>query len=257
MTTPLVTLEGRSALVTGAARGIGLAIVSRLAALGARVVIADRNSDCLAKAAAEFGSLVRAVAGDVSSEHGADNLVSQAIEAAGTIDILVNNAGIDEPIARTIDQQLEHWQQVIDVNLRGTYLMSRAIARHILGEKKSGAIVNIASVAGIGAIPGSNGYGVSKAAIIHLTKTMASEWGAKGIRVNCVAPGFIEAPMALEMFGDGRVDRTRIERRLPMRRLGSPDEIANAVAFLSSDAASYITGATLPVDGGWCAYGGP
>lgn len=257
MTSPLVTLEGRSALVTGAARGIGLAIATRLASLGARVVMADRNSDGLAAAVAEVGNRALAVVGDVSSEDGANDLVSRAIDGAGSIDILVNNAGIDEPITRTIDQQLEDWQKVMDVNLRGTYLMSRAIARHILGRKAGGAIVNIASVAGIGAIPGSNGYGVSKAAIIHLTKTMASEWATKGLRVNCVAPGFIDAPMALEMFADDRVDRTRIERRLPMRRLGSPDEIAKAVGFLASDAASYITGVTLPVDGGWCAYGGP
>jgi NAD(P)-dependent dehydrogenase (short-subunit alcohol dehydrogenase family) len=255
MTLPLVSFEGRCALVTGAAGGIGFAIATRMAMLGARVVMADRVADRLTEAARRVGDNAIALPGDIGSEAGAERLMSEAVTAAGAIDILVNNAGVAEPIARTIDQQLPDWQRVIDVNLRGTYLMSRAMARHVLGRKARGAIVNIASVAGIIAIPSSNGYGVSKAAIVHLTKSMASEWAARGLRVNAVAPGVIDAPMAMEMFAAG-VDRAQIERKVPMHRLGSPDEIANVVAFLASDAASYVTGVTLPVDGGWCAYGG-
>ena len=250
-------LDGKIALITGAAGGIGLAIACRLAADGARVVIADRDGARLLTAIAELPSDAVALVADISTEAGVDAMIDDAVSRLGQLDILVNNAGLAEPIARTVDQQFADWQRVIDVNLRGTYLACRAFGRHALPRRAGGAIVNIGSVAGLGGIPSSNGYGVSKAAIAHLTRNLACEWATKGIRVNCVAPGYIEAPMAIEMFANVHVDRSRIEKRLPMQRLGEAAEIAAAVAFLVSQDASYITGVTLPVDGGWCAYGGP
>lgn len=250
-------LDGRTALVTGAAGGIGLAIARRLAADGARVVIADRDAARLQTAITELPDDAVALVADISSEAGVDAMIADAVARLGQLDILVNNAGLAEPIARTVDQQLADWERVIDVNLRGTYLACRAFGRHVLPRRVGGAVVNIGSVAGLGGIPSSNGYGVSKAAVAHLTRNLACEWASKGIRVNCVAPGYIEAPMAVEMFANVHVDRSRIERRLPMQRLGQADEIAGAVSFLVSKDASYITGVTLPVDGGWCAYGGP
>lgn len=257
MTTARSEFGGLTALVTGAAGGIGLAIAERLNQGGARIVACDRDQTRLEAAARGLAPDAIAVAGDIGTEDGVETLVADAIAQAGSIDILVNGAGIAEPIVRTVDQKLPDWQRVMDVNLRGTFLVSRAVGRHLLARKAGGAIVNIASVAGIVGIPGSNGYGVSKAAIVHLTRTMATEWARKGIRVNCIAPGYIDAPMAMEMFADGRVDRKLIEKRTPVGRLGRPDEIADAVAFLASRASSFITGVTLPVDGGWCAYGGP
>jgi NAD(P)-dependent dehydrogenase (short-subunit alcohol dehydrogenase family) len=249
--------DGLTALVTGAAGGIGLAIAERLTQGGARIVACDRDEPRLQSAVRGLAGNSIAVAGDIGTEEGVEALVARAIAQAGRVDILINGAGIAEPIMRTTDQKISDWQRVIDVNLRGTFLVSRAVGRHLLSRKAPGAIVNIASVAGIGGIPGSNGYGVSKAAVVHLTRTLATEWARKGIRVNCVAPGYIDAPMALEMFADGKVDRKLIEKRTPMGRLGRADEIASAVAYLASDAASFITGVTLPVDGGWCAHGGP
>ncbi|MBN8960754.1 MAG: SDR family oxidoreductase [Rhizobiales bacterium] len=250
------SLEGKNALVTGAAGGIGLAIARRFIVNGARVVIADLQGDRLKAAVQSLPAGAMAVPADISSEAGVDAMMAAAVASAGEVDILVNNAGVAEPIVRTIDQRLMDWQRVMDINLRGTYLACRAFARHLLPRKMSGSIVNIASVAGLGGIPSSNAYGVSKAAIVHLTRNLACEWAARRLRVNCVAPGYIDAPMAHEMFADSRVDRQGIEARVPMHRLGEADEIASVVAFLASDAASYVTGVTLPVDGGWCAYGG-
>ncbi len=250
-------LDGKTALVTGAAGGIGLAIARRLAADGARVAIADRDAARLQTAITELPNDAVALVADISSEAGVDAMIADAVARLGQLDILVNNAGIPEPIVRTVDQQLADWERVIDINLRGTYLACRAFGRHALPRRAGGAIVNIASVAGLCGIPSSNGYGVSKAGIAHLTRNLACEWAVKGVRVNCVAPGYIDAPMAHEMFANVHVDRSRIEQRLPMQRLGQADEIAAAVSFLVSNDASYITGVTLPVDGGWCAYGGP
>jgi len=250
-------LAGRTALVTGAAGGIGLAVARRLAADGARVVIADLQAERLAQALAQLPDAAVSLVADISTEAGVERMMAEAEERAGPLDILVNNAGVAEPIVRTVDQKLADWGRVMDVNLRGTFLACRAFAGRVLPRRKAAAIINIGSVAGLGGIPGSNGYGVSKAAIAHLTRNLACEWAAKGLRVNCVAPGYIDAPMAAAMFAETRVDRSRIEQRLPMRRLGAADEIAAAVAFLVSDDASYITGAVLPVDGGWTAYGGP
>ena len=250
-------LAGRTALVTGGAGGIGLAIASRLAADGARVAVADRNADRLAVALQQLPDTAVSVLADISSQDGVERMIAEGADRLGHIDALVNSAAIAEPIVRTLDQKLADWELVMDVNLRGTLLACRAFASRLLSLGRSGAIVNIGSVAGLGGIPGSNGYGVSKAAVAHLSMNLACEWTAKGIRVNCVAPGYIDAPMAAEMFADGRVKRAAIEQRIPARRLGTAPEVAAVVAFLISDEASYVSGAVIPVDGGWCAYGGP
>ena len=246
-------LADRKALVTGAAGGIGLAIAKRLVAHGAFVSVADRQAEGLRRAVTESLPVNTCeLVGNVSQETDAEGLIARASEAMGGLDILVNNAGVSEPPIATVDQTLDRWTRVIDTNLRGVYLMSRAFGRHILGLSTRGAIVNISSIAGLEGFPASNAYGVSKAGVAHMTKTMAVEWAPRGIRVNCVAPGFIDTPMALEVL-DQSGGRDRFIRRIPMRRLGDAEEIATAVVFLASDAASYITGVTIPVDGGWVA----
>jgi NAD(P)-dependent dehydrogenase (short-subunit alcohol dehydrogenase family) len=247
-----IDLSGRTALVTGAARGIGFGIAEMLARAGARVAVNDISLDDATSAAARIGPSALAIAGDVSSETDADAIIAAA-NAQGDLDILVNNAGVSEPLAGIRRQQVEDWQRVIDVNLRGTYLMCRALARARTG--RPGAIVNIASVAGLAGFPASHGYGVSKAAIVMLTKTLACEFARYHVRVNAVAPGVIDAPMLAEISSTP-ASHAALLQRVPMGRLGGTHEIGATVAFLCSDAASYITGAIVPVDGGWLAWGG-
>jgi NAD(P)-dependent dehydrogenase (short-subunit alcohol dehydrogenase family) len=249
-------LAGRKALVTGAAGGIGLAIARCLAVHGASIAVADRDAGGLTRSVAQsLPASTCVLVGDVSVEAEAEALIRRAVDEMGCVDILVNNAAITEPLVATVDQSLDDWQRVIDVNLRGVYLMSRAFGRHVLGRAGRGAIVNISSIAGLQGHPASNAYGVSKAGIAHMTKSMAVEWARRGVRVNCIAPGLTDAPMAHALFAEG-IDREQLVKRIPMRRLGDADEIADTVLFLASEAASYITGVVIPVDGGWSSYGG-
>ncbi|NBU25727.1 MAG: glucose 1-dehydrogenase [Gammaproteobacteria bacterium] len=250
-----IDLSGRVALVTGAGRGIGFAIASVLRDCGARVVINDRGADEADRAAAALGSGTIALAGDIADEDVCDALPGRCVAAAGRYDILVNNAGVAAQMRRTVKQSLADWQRTMDVNVRGTFLMSRAAARHFTAAR-SGCIVNIASVAGLGAIPASNDYSVSKAAIAMMTRTMAADLGRVGVRVNCVAPGFCDAPMLHGLLAGDAEAAEANRRRIPLGRFGEPAEIGHAVAFLCSDLARYMTGAVVAVDGGWLANGG-
>lgn len=250
---PLIDLNGRTALVTGGARGIGFGIAEMLSAAGAIVAINDIDAGAARDAAARLGGDAFAVPGDVSDHDRADDLVAAAARGK-SLDILVNNAGVSEPHGPLDKQPIPAWRRVIEINLQSAYVMSRA-ALPWLKASPAGAIVNIASVAGLTGFPGSHAYGVSKAALIMLTKTLAGELARHGIRVNAVAPGIIDAPM-LETVTKGGGALPALLARVPMARLGAPQEIGKAVAFLASGAASYVTGIVLPVDGGWLAFGG-
>lgn len=250
-----VDLAGRIAFVTGAGRGIGLAIAEVLRDAGARVIVNDRRQEDAELAAAKIGADSLAIGGDVADEDDCTAMLSRGVDLAGGLHILVNNAGVAAPVRRTTQQLLTEWQKVIDVNVRGTFLMSRAAA-NVFSAARSGCIVNIASVAGLGAIPASNDYSVSKAAIAMMTKTMAADLGRFGIRVNCVAPGFCDAPMLHELLNGDTNAAEASRRRIPLGRFGLPTEIGHAVAFLCSDLARYMTGSVVPVDGGWLANGG-
>jgi NAD(P)-dependent dehydrogenase (short-subunit alcohol dehydrogenase family) len=247
---------GRAFLVTGGARGIGLAVAEAAIAAGANVLLFDRELAETKAAAEQLGKRAAAFAGDVRDEIGCERAASQMLEQFGRFDVLVNNAGVFENIRGTAKQDLAAWRQVIDVNLQGSFLMARAAAR-VMQTQGNGAIVNFASVNGLTGFRASNAYGVSKAAVAMLTQTLAGDLAPRGIRVNAVAPGFIDTPMTEMIFGERGVDRMPFLQRIPMGRFGSPAEIANAVLFLASPLASYITGTVLPVDGGWCAFGGP
>ncbi|AXK67769.1 glucose 1-dehydrogenase [Burkholderia sp. IDO3] len=244
----------RVAIVTGGADGIGWACAKRFAEDGYRVAIADLNGERAARRAAELGPRHIGMGGDVANENEMVALMRTVVGRFDRIDVLVNNAGIGEQNAPTLEQSSMAFDRLLSVHVRGTFLASREAARAMLAQR-AGAIVNLCSIAGQGGIPTRNAYDAAKAAIASLTRSMACEWARQGVRVNAVAPGYVATELVDTLARNGQLNRAAIERRTPLGRLAEPDEIARAIAFLASDAASYITGTVLNVDGGWLAYG--
>ena len=233
-------LDGKRALVTGASKGIGRAIAAELAAAGAEVAVGYRSSREEAESlAAEIGGC--ALQADVSKPDDAARLV----EEAGELDILVNNAGLtrDGLIARMPD---EDWRVVLDTNLDGVFYTCRAVARSMM-RRRSGSIVNLTSVVGLHGNPGQTNYAASKAGIIGFTKALARELASRNVRVNAVAPGYIETALTDVLPDEAQ---QAILSNTPLQRMGAPEDVAGAVRFLCSDAASFITGEVLLVDGG-------
>lgn len=238
-------LEGRSALVTGAGQGIGLAIATALVEHGARVTIADLDGTRAQAAADGLGPMARGVACDVTDEEGVAAAVDGTVAAFGTLDVLVNNAGIARD-ASLGKMTLADFQAVVTVHLQGTWLTLRAASR-VMREARYGSIVNISSMSGKVGNPGQTNYSAAKAGIVGMTKAAAKELAHRGVRVNAVQPGLIRTPMTEAMSAEAYA---ATEATIPMRRAGEPAEVANAVTFLASDLSSYVTGSVLEVSGG-------
>lgn len=252
-----VDLEGKYALVTGAARGIGESIANTLAANGARVAFADIDFDTVKQTANKIPNSL-AVAVDISSESQVASAIDEVLKEFGRLDILVNNAGVNTARHRVnIDQfPLEEWERIVKVDLTGTYLVSRAVSR-VMIQQRDGRIINIASVLGVIPARLQCAFTSAKAGVVHLTRTLAIELGEYGILVNCVAPGSTLTEGTKQLFyNTAEKDRAnRLLSHVPLGRAGTVQEMANAVLFFAAPASSYITGQTLCVDGGWSAGG--
>jgi 3-oxoacyl-[acyl-carrier protein] reductase len=241
-------LDGKTALVTGAARGIGQSIAKALAGAGADVALCDLKAEWLADTAAAVqasGRRALSLAADVSKAADVDATVAGVMQAFGKLDILVNNAGItrDTLVMRMSE---EDWDAVLSVNLKGTFLFTKAACRPMM-KQRSGAIVNIASIIGLIGNAGQGNYAASKGGVIAFTKSVAKELASRNVRVNAVAPGFIETKMTEVLPEEVRKKMLDV---IPLGRFGAPEDVANVVLFLATDASSYMTGQVLTVSGG-------
>ena len=245
------TLEGRNAFVTGASRGIGRAIALAFADAGANVALVSRSEDALEETAREVESRGRkavTLVADVGDADAVAAAVERAGEAFGGLDVVVNNAGAAPFRSDVAETRIDGFEKYLRVNfLSAVYVLQAAAPRLI--ESGRGCVLNVASVGGLSAAPGVGYYGAAKAALVNLTKTLAVEWGERGVRVNALAPGWVETDMNTLLREDA-ASRERMLSGIAMRRFGTPEEVASAAVFLCSDAASYITGEVLVVDGG-------
>ena len=243
--------EGKRVLITGAARGIGRATAERFAAEGARLLLADRQAELLSETAGEIrtqhGAQVFIYVLDVSRKAEVEAMMVYTLTHLGGVDVLINNAGICRE-ATLLEMSEEMWDETLDINLKGHFLVAQAVAREMV-KAGSGSIVNMSSTNGLAGEAGYAAYNASKGGVLLLTKTMALELGPLGIRVNCVAPGYIVTPMSTALDSANRMF-TYARDKIPLARVARPEEVASVFAFLASDDASFINGEAIVIDGG-------
>ena len=253
-----MTSQPQVAAITGAASGIGWALSQVFASAGYAVCILDLDGDVSRARARELaGPAADSHAGygcDVSDAEQVDRAFEAIAKQFGRLDVLVNNAGIAGSQEPSTEQDMAYFDKITKIIINGTFLCSRA-AYHPMAAQGGGAIVNVGSVAGLVGLRRRNAYGAAKAGVHSMTRSLACEWAPMGIRVNAVAPGYIATPLVRTLVDRGSIDEDVLARRIPMSRLGTPDEVADAILFLASDKARYITGAILSVDGGYAAFG--
>ncbi len=248
--------SGKVTVVTGASRGLGKPIAIELAEAGARLACVATRAENAAETVAEItsqGGEASAFGCHVERADEVTRLFAEVEEQLGPVDILVNNAGITRP-QLTLEMTEENWDQHMDINVKSIFLCSQAAARQMT-QHGGGCIINIGSILGRNAFPATLGYCTSKAAVDHMTRVMAIEWARYGIRVNCVAPGYIESDMIEGLEADGKLTAIDLIKRTPQRRLGSNADIAKAVRFVASEDAGFMTGEIMVIDGGWSAFG--
>lgn len=247
-------LAGKVVVVTGGSRGMGLAMVKGANAAGATVVVLAKDRarlDAVVAEAAAAGARIHGVAADLADDAAREDAFARVVADHGHIDGLVNNAGITK-VAPSIDYDLADLRHILEVNVTAVFACSQAAARAM---PHGGSIVNTASLSSFIGQPHRAAYVASKTAVLGLTRALAVEWGERGIRVNAIAPGYIETDITGDLLRRGVLDRGVIEGRTPVRRFGVPDDVVGATLFLLGDASSFITGATLSIDGGWLANG--
>lgn len=247
----------RVGLVTGGSRGIGKAICLAMAQEGVKVAVnhvRQGSADGLLAQIEKTGGMAYSVMADIRHEREVKVMVDKVLDRFGRIDFLINNAGISDQMVPTVEQDVAKWQEVIDIHLKGTYLCSRLVGKNMI-ERNFGRIVNISSIVGLTGFPMRTAYGPAKSAIANLTKVLAIEWAPFNVTVNAVAPGYIRTELVEKLIHDGTFNEEKIKGRIPLKRMGTPEEIADIALFLCSDKANYITGATIAIDGGWTAYG--
>ena len=250
-------LAGKVALITGGAKGIGKAMAFLFAEEGADISIVDWDLSSAEETVAkvkEKGRKAIAIKSDVADANDVDKAVEKTLKELGDIHILINCAGIAQQVVPTIETPVEHWDKVIGIHLRGTFLFCRRVGQWMVSQKR-GKIVNLGSIGGLQGFSGRNAYGPAKAGVMYLAKALAVEWAKYNINVNAIAPGYVMTEMAEDLANQGAIKVDEIKKRTPLRRFARPEEIAKAALFLVSDDASYVTGVTLPVDGGWTAWG--
>jgi NAD(P)-dependent dehydrogenase (short-subunit alcohol dehydrogenase family) len=256
------SLPAHTVAITGAADGIGWATAQLFAARDWHVALLDMDGTKVATRAQALGPHHLGLSCDVTDAEQASTAIRLITSQWGRLDALINNAGIGDQTTTTLQQNSDAFDRVLSVHLRGTFLMSQAALAQMHtqgrdGKGNRGAIVNLGSIASTGGIPGRNAYCAAKAGVLGITRALATEWARQGIRVNAVAPGYVATALVSSLADKGAINATAIHQRTPLGRMAEPSEIAETIFFLASPAASYVTGATLAVDGGWSALGAP